>query len=152
MIADAFASALQTHLTATTPGVTVERVYVPVIDDDGFDAWLASSTSMRAYVVPVSRKTETATRLEDYKDYGLAVIFVEKYDAAGLPSKAWTDARVELVEGCEETLGDARNPLTVTNIQVWPTESEISLIFDADVMIENRAFWAVWNLTLRELN
>ena len=149
-VADVFATALQTFLTTNTIAATVSREYVPDVDDDAFDDWIDSATPMKVYVVPLKKKTALHTRGRDLTDYSFAVIFAEKYTSAGVPTKAWMDARVGYVELAEDQFGDIRNAFDSTYGKLWAVESEVTLVFDADTMREEHAFWSVWALTLRE--
>lgn len=94
-------------------GVTVERVYAPEWLDPDF--WkdnpnlINSFTGRRIYVFGATERNEIATRGEDFNDYGVVVIVLERYTDQGDPPDSWVDERVAWVESqVYDRLGDPR--------------------------------------------
>ncbi len=155
-IGDLLATSLERFLTVSLPGTTVERTYTPFVTEEAFDAALTAAKAMLVYVVPLRKVTSIETRAEDQGDYSYRIVFAEKCktqaDLAsnGLPTNAWMDTRVNLVDGAEEEFGDMRNAFDDEHGKLWAIESEIAIVFDSDAHAENGTFWSVWHLTLRE--
>lgn len=101
-----------------------------------------------AYAAP-----EMINRAELLKRFSCSVVVVERYtDDAGRPPKDWIRTRTLFVE--QQIFNVLRNPALVLLDALVPSREEpgvIDVVFDLDVLIEHRAFWASGTFTFEEV-
>lgn len=147
-VCDALVSAIDTAWTTKVAdsGATSREYIAPVST-----AELSSLTGRKVYVIPGDHVKSAETRGENRWEYRVGVLVVERYISAGLPPKAWMDARVEFVE---TTIANAcdywRSLLGISGREVW-TELLETKTYDVDLLNESNLFWSEVQLDLREI-
>jgi hypothetical protein len=100
------------------------------------------------------RQSSTATRNDDAYDYPIYVAIAEPYTAAGNPTAAWMDARVEFYEELFKLLGESRlsgatGVLTGEAANCYAVETDPVVVWDADEFRENKLYFGLMVVTYR---
>lgn len=140
-ICDAVTAYLTANWVGTVP--TIERVYTPEFDHLAF-------VGPSVFVFPTAyQQAEMLDRKSDIDAYRVTLLFVEKCIVAGLPTVAWLDARVLLVEGqIYEKLSDHRTPAIAG---LWPETAEVTSVYDFDFLRATNLFISEIEIEFREV-
>lgn len=136
--------------------ITVERVYAPEWLDP--DYWKDNPnltkefTGRKVYVFGATERQESpATRSEDFNDYGIVVIVLERFTDAGDVPNDWLDERVAWVEsGIYDTFGDART----TNLAVPgadPVTQEWTQVYSPELLRQLKLFRSEVTIVFRRI-
>ena len=109
----------------------------------------------KVYLFPAEYDDESATRAEDLITYRVAIIVAERYEAAGEPTVAWVDTRVDFVNDLLdwlEFLGTSGNPLHAIGTREIKTLSrEPVQVYDVEMLVKHKMFWSELEFTFQEL-
>jgi hypothetical protein len=121
---------------------TVEREYVVEID-------AAKLEGRKVYVLPGGVENQgPASRAEDFDDYKVGVVVVERHAGQRSDLSEWADERVLWVQTqIWERLQDVREGLLLDCL--WPQLSNW-LAYDYDLLREKKLFWSEVEVTFRE--
>lgn len=146
-VCDALVTQIGTAWSPTAPNA-VERVYLAPIGVQE----LSSLTGRKVYVFPALKSDEPATRGEDLKSYTIAIVIVERYTDAGMPTRAWMDALVYFVENTIEGAidFDGRTLLSINSRELWTQALETS-IYDLEMLNEKNLFYSEIEVTMQEI-
>lgn len=140
-------------------GITVQRTYAPDWLDP--DYWKDNPnlqtefTGRRVYVFGSAERQEgPATRGEDYNDYTITIIILERYDGSEpIPPDDWIEEREAWVESqVYDRLGDARAegddevvPDAIAQSQEW------AQVYSIDYLRQLKLFRSEVNITYRRI-
>ncbi|MDB5310677.1 MAG: hypothetical protein JWO38_4879 [Gemmataceae bacterium] len=153
-VCDSVVSMIQTAWVPAAPSA-VSRVYDP---DIGLTAEDVNTRLAGRQVLVFPTKYESpaqASRDMLWRKHRVTVLTVERYtDGSGSPPVAWMDARVGFVE--QMIFNPLRNPALVLAGQLVtqafpaPDEAAEADVYDIDIVIQDRAFWAEVRVVLQE--
>lgn len=126
---------------------TVERAYRYKPSDKE----LSSLTGRHVRVYPSQYGDELETRGEDRHQFRIAIVAVERYTDAGLPSNAWMDARVYWAE---QKIADALDYdgrvsssgfLTAGSMKLLTESIEVA-VYDVEYQESLHLFWSEFEI------
>lgn len=147
-LCDSLVSAINTAWTGKGADDSVSRVYIaPVTVDE-----LSSLTGRKVFVFPGPYESGLENRGEDQWSYTIGILIVERYTAAGDPTAAWIDDRVDFVEGTVSDTIDytGRSLLSISGRRLWTESIEIET-YSLETLNQKKIFWSELTAVFKEL-
>lgn len=141
-VADAVVTRITSNLDV--PGsATVAREYT-------IDVRAEDVSGRLVYVLPGGVENQgPATRSDDFDDYKIGVVIVERYTGTAADRKAWLDARLLWVQTqIWDRLQDVRAYGLLLS-SLWPQLSNW-LAYDYELLRQKKLFWSELEITFRE--
>jgi hypothetical protein len=130
---------------------SVERTYLTPVKFN-------SLTGRKVWVSPVGFGDENASRAENLGQYTVAVVVAERYEDAGLPSRAWLDTRVDFVELLYDLLGSYGNRRASGWLSAgtparrhYTERAAVGEVYSFEYLDQQHVFWAEMELEFREV-
>lgn len=141
-LADDVASTINS-LVVSGEDIEAARAYRQELD-------LGKFTGRKVRIFP-SRYTspDVITRKEDFYDIFLTVVIAERYAQPNYPPDDWIDERVNWVETLFNLFGNARAPYRLG--RYWSQTADVTVVYDWDLLNEDKVFWSEIELGFRTL-